>query len=119
MPGYQAQCCPLAGQRQSRHRVARGDRENAQHLALAIGEMHDFLAVAQLAALEMKHVGPERHGLQRFHPRRGGALEDIADPQDQLTRLERLGDIIVGADLQAFDPAFRLGACGQHDDRHR
>ena len=57
------------------------DGENAQHLALAIGEMDDLLALAQFAALEMIDVGPERDLLQRLHRRRRGALEDIADPQ--------------------------------------
>ena len=93
--------------------------ENAQHLAFAIGEMDDLLALAQFAALEMKEVGSERDLLQRLHRRRRAALEDIADAQHQLARLERLGDIIVGADLQALDPGFRLVARRQHDDRHR
>ena len=95
------------------------DGENAQHLALAVGQMDDLLALAQFAALEMKDVRPERDLLQRLHRRRRGALEDIADPQHQFARLERLGDIIVGADLQALDPGLRLVARRQHDDRHR
>ena len=81
------------------------DGEDAQHLALAVGQMNDLVALAQFAALEMIDVGPERDLLQRLHRRRRGALEDIADPQHQFARLERLGDIIVGADLQALDPA--------------
>ena len=94
-------------------------RENAQHVALAVGEMDDFLALAQFAAIQMIDVGSERDLLQRLHRRRRGALEDIADPQHQFARLERLGDIIVGADLQALDPAFGFMARRQHDDRHR
>src|SRR6266550_4404472 len=46
----------VAGQRAARHRLAARDGENAQHLTFAIGEMNDFLALAQLAALEMIDV---------------------------------------------------------------
>src|SRR4051794_16701852 len=37
----------LAGERATRHRLARYYRKDAQHLALAVGEMDDFLALAQ------------------------------------------------------------------------
>ena len=93
--------------------------EHAQHLAFAIGEMDHLVALAQFAASEMIDVWAERDLLQRLRRRRRGALEDVGDPKHQLARLERLGDVIVGADLQPVDPAFRGVARGQHHDRHR
>src|SRR5216683_2703929 len=96
----------VAGQRTARHGVARYRGENAQHLAFAVGEMNGVLALTQFASVEMIDVGSERDLLQRLHRRRRGALENITDSQDQFARLERLGDIIVGADLQALDPGF-------------
>ena len=49
-----------------------------------------------------------------------GALDSAqhgAHPAYQLLRAERLGDVIVGAQLQAEDAVDLLAACGQHDDR--
>ena len=37
---------------------------------------------------------------------------------DELARLERLADVVVGADLEPLDAAFGLAARGQHQDRH-
>jgi hypothetical protein len=41
-----------------------------------------------------------------------------ADPRDQLGRAERLGDIVVGTDLQSANTVALLAARRQHDDRH-
>src|SRR4029450_6996509 len=71
--------------------------EQAHHLALAIGEMDQFVAALELAAVEVKDELAETHG---FELRRGGrarALENIPDAQRQLARLERLADIVIGA----------------------
>ena len=46
------------------------------------------------------------------------ALQDVVDAQQQFARLERLGQIVVGAGFQAGDAAFALGARRQHQDRH-
>src|SRR5690349_8373361 len=56
-----------ASQRAARDRLARRVGENAQHLALAVGEMDDLVTITQFAALEMVDVRPERHRLERRH----------------------------------------------------
>ena len=48
------------------------------------------------------------------HPAQGGT-----GPGQQLAHAERLGHVVVRADLQAEDPVHLLGAGGQHDDRHQ
>src|ERR1700748_2616894 len=60
----------IAGQRPARHGLAGGDRQDPQHLALAVGEMDDVLALAQLAAAEMIDIRPERDLLDRLGGRR-------------------------------------------------
>ena len=57
---------------------------------------------------------------QRAAARRGGAgpAQHRVDPQHQLARAERLGDVVVGADLEPDDPVGLLAERGQHDDRH-
>ena len=46
-----------------------------------------------------------------------GAPEDRRDAQQQLTRLERLDQIVVGAALEPGDPIVRLASGGQQQDR--
>ena len=41
-----------------------------------------------------------------------------ADPREQLARRERLGDVVVGADLEAEHAIGFFAARGHHDDRH-
>src|SRR4051794_26542625 len=53
-----------AGQGRAWYSIARRYRQDAQHLAFAVGEMNGFLALAQFAAFEMEHVRPERDLLQ-------------------------------------------------------
>jgi len=44
--------------------------------------------------------------------------QDGADAGQQLTRVERLGEVVVGAELQADDAIRLLPHSCQHDDRH-
>src|SRR5258705_10475158 len=106
----------LAGQGAARHGLARRHGEDAQHLALAVGEMDGLVALAQFAAVQMVNVGTERDLLQRRHRRRRGALENIADSQQPLARVEPLGDKIVSADLTALSSGIWHLARAPHDE---
>ena len=46
-----------------------------------------------------------------------GPAQHRLDPQHQLARRERLGDVVVGADLEAGDAVLVLAERGQHDHR--
>ena len=48
-----------------------------------------------------------------------GAAQHGAHAGEQFARVERLGQIIVRAQLQPGDPVGLLAHRGQHDDRHR
>ncbi len=50
--------------------------------------------------------------------RGGAAAQHIAHAQQQLARIEGLGEIVVDAGLQTFDALLGLGAGGQHQDGH-
>ena len=47
-----------------------------------------------------------------------GAAQDRLDPRDELARVERLRQVVVGADLEPDDLVDVLVARGQHQDRH-
>ena len=47
-----------------------------------------------------------------------GPAQDRLDPRHQGSRVERLGHVVVRAQLQADDRVHVLGAGGQHQDRH-
>ena len=70
-------------------------------------------------------VDPHRPRLDRLRPRRRARAVELAaaqlgaDPAEQLADRERLGDVVVGADLEP-DDLVDLGVLGgQQDDRHR
>jgi hypothetical protein len=69
----------------------------------------DPRALVDLEPAEAQHVGLRR---------RAAAPQDGAQPGLQLARLERLGEVVVGADLQPDHAVHRLAAGGQHQDRH-
>ena len=80
----------------------------------------DFPAVERddvpLGVDDDRAVG-ERPARRRVVPLR--AAEQRPHARDQLVRAERLGEVVVGAHLEADDALGFLGAGGQHDDRDR
>ena len=48
-----------------------------------------------------------------------GAAQDRPQPRQQLARLERLGQIVVGAEFEPDDAVHGVAARGQHQDRRR
>ena len=107
-----------AGERGARYGLVRNGREHAQHLAFAVGEMQNLVAAAQFVARIVEYERTEAHLLGRRCGRGLGPAQNARDPQRQLARLERLGDVIVGADLEAADAAFLFRPRGQHEDGH-
>ena len=87
----------------------------------AFGLTGSDLAVAQqpVAAevdLDAPEVDDRRRRLDR--DRLLGAAEERPDPGRQLAQAERLGDVVVGAELEP-DDLVELGVLGrEHDDRH-
>ena len=73
----------------------------------------------QLAAAGVDRDRAVRAAALRDGRRRGGAAQDRADAGDQLARVERLREVVVGADLEADDLVDVVVARRQHQDRHR
>jgi hypothetical protein len=46
------------------------------------------------------------------------ATHASSDAGDELLRLERLDDVVVGSGLEADDNIHGVGPCSEHDDRH-
>ena len=90
--------------------------EFAQQPKLGAGEVdlppaaqHHALVRADLQVADRDDLGGRRTGPT--------APAQRADSSGQLLHLKRLGDVVVGACLQAGDHVMRVGARGDHDDR--
>ncbi len=71
--------------------------------------------------LDLARAGVEREVVERepLHGdrRESRAAQDGADARRELARRERLGDVVVGAELEADDAVGLLAAGGEHDHR--
>ena len=75
--------------------------------------------MAREVHLHPADVDDTRRGRDGRSGRLVGPAEDGADPRGQLAQRERLGHVVVRAQLQA-DDLVDLGVLrGEHDDRHR
>ena len=94
-------------------------REDAQEPPLAFGELDGRAAAAQLLALEIEGACAEADIGDRREGRRGGDTgEDALDAEHELARLEGLGEVIVGAALEALDALLGLAHGREHEDGH-
>ena len=96
--------------------------QRLEHGEFAGGEHVHFVALLQLAGGQRQLVLAEAHrlvlaGRGARHHRRLAAQHGL-DPRQQLARVERLGQVVVGAAFQALDAAGFVTLGGEHDDRH-
>ena len=77
-------------------------------------------SICALAARDLVRVGVEHQvaDAQRRHPARRAAAQQRAQARQQLLALERLDEVVVGADVEALDARLERVARGQHQDRH-
>jgi hypothetical protein len=103
--------------------LARVLREHLDQRELAGGELRDRAVARQRARCEIQDVAAEGH--LAFAGRRAGSdpfamsAQHGVDARDQFARVERLGQVVVGAHLEPDDAIDILALCGEHDDRHR
>jgi hypothetical protein len=98
--------------------------ERLQHRELAGRQRDRLAALRQPAQREIELERSEADDLDLLGRRAGGlgrraAPQHRVDPREQLARVERLGQIVVGADLEADDAVDILDLRSQHDDRRR
>jgi hypothetical protein len=94
-------------------RVRHEEREQVELLG---GQLDRLAGDGDVVRLLVEHHVAEREGavaLLRLRP-----AEDRLHPRDELARRERLGQIVVGADLEPDDAIGLLVARGEHEDRH-
>ena len=90
-----------ADQLVARDRLAGAFGEDRQDLLLAVGQLQGLAALLQLAPRDLEGVGAEHDLLDLGHRLRAAAPQDVVDAQDQLARVERFRQIVVGAGLEA------------------
>src|SRR5664279_1909319 len=109
-------------QRLARKDVARARGECLEQAEFIARELQRAAVVAHLHA---PFVDDDRSGPGsadacdcRRCARLGGAPQDAAHARDELARRERLGDVVVGAELEADDAIDLVAARGEKEDRH-
>src|SRR6266851_707567 len=100
----------------ARYRLAGARREAGEEPRFGGGQVDDLAAAKQLAAVEVEAKSAEADRARRL-VRDRAALDDVADPQDQLARFERFGQEVVGAPFEPVDPVFGFGHRGQQQNR--
>src|SRR2546425_6787316 len=106
----------------ARENAAGRAEQHHQQAELAVAERHRLACGAQqapgvqveLPAIEA--VGADAFGLALAHFG-APATKNGADAREQLARAEGLGEIVVGAELEAHHAVGLLGPARQHDDR--
>ncbi len=101
-------------------------REHAPRVAqqqleqLELLQRHRDLAAVDLdrVALHVHAHGADLEHVERLVVHLDAAAEHGADPRQQLARRVRLGDVVVGPELEAHDYVHLGVLGGEHDDRH-
>ena len=96
-------------------------RERREDLELDVGEPDRLAAQATRALLEvdLQVAVLERLLEPVLRLRERGAPQHRLHPAAELAHRERLGDVVVGAELEAEHLVDLLGPRGEHDDRDR
>ena len=106
----------------ARQRLARVLREHLDERELARREVDRRVAVDERARREVERERTERDlALGRRRTRReafGVPAQHGLDAGDELARIERLRQVVVGAHLETDDAVDVLALGGQHDDGH-
>ena len=95
--------------------AALGGDEDLEHGEL-LASQRDVAAVAiDLAA---KRIQPQAGDLAHGRPVVGASAVERAEAKDELLELERLGQVVVGAELESGGLVIKPVGRGQHEDRH-
>ncbi|CAM5389245.1 hypothetical protein SALBM217S_09875 [Streptomyces griseoloalbus] len=94
---------------------ARVPDQDPQQVELLGGELELLLAQSSQVRLD---VDPDAVGGGLRGGLGGAAAEQGADPGEEFGEAEGLGDVVVGAGVQADQGAHLVGAGRQHQDRH-
>ena len=92
-----------------------------QQVELVAGQHARRVAEGDFARRRSDLQPAEAHRLRGVRPctgAAGAAAEDRAKSREELAGVERLGEIVVGAELQADDPIGVVAPRGQHEHRH-
>src|SRR5438105_1599851 len=106
----------------ARERLARMLHQDFEHRELAGSERHALPLARERPGGEVQLEAPEAMRLRSRRRRPGGAARRTpaqyrVDPGEKLARIEGLGQVVIGAHLQADDAVDIVALGGEHDDR--
>src|SRR5215210_1384266 len=107
-----------AQERAAREHPARAGGQRHQELELGVGEVHLLTVGRHPAARQVDPepvVGQLVRALARWYR---GPAHDRPDTRHELPYGERLGDVVIGPELEPDDPVYLVVAGGQHDNGH-
>ena len=99
------------------YRDANSLGEEPQQIALPLGELDRLLVAFQLSPRQAENAATHADFVTG-RAWRLAAAQNVAQPQQQLTRLERFGDVIIDAGFETGDAIFGIGERRQHADRY-
>ncbi len=103
-------------ERAARDHATGSPHQHEQEIDLEPGELDGLAVDPRLAAGRVD--GDARRAQLVGDRGRVGAAQHRAQPGEQLARRERLGDVIVGTELEPDHAIGLVAARGQHDDGH-
>lgn len=95
--------------------AARVPEQEGEQVELAGGERQHDAGLMDLARAEVEHERP-RDERRLGHGLGHSAAEDGAHAEHQLARREGLGEVVVGAGVEAVDAVLALAERGEHHD---
>jgi hypothetical protein len=98
--------------------VAGGAQQMFEQAELNGGEFHHAAVAAHRVRAEVHLQIADAEPARLFALDLMGAAQDSANARDELARVKRFGQVIVGPDLQADDAVHFVAARGEDEHRH-
>ena len=95
--------------------TAFGGDEDFEHCELLPGQRHVAVVAVDLSP---ERIQPQTCDLSHGWPVVGAPAVERSEPEHEFLEFERLGEVVVGAELEPRDLVVETVGSGEHEDRH-